>query len=56
MSIRENLIPFYNKYKNDGGIVSPMNTESCRRYLQEKAGCRVEHEDVLWLIYHVEVK
>ncbi len=31
-----------------------MNTESCRKFLQEKVGCEIEPEDVLWLIYHVD--
>ena len=52
MNNRENLMPLFKKYKNNGGMVSPMNTESCRRYLQEKANCKVESEDVLWLIYN----
>ena len=37
-NFRENLIPLF---KNNGGVVSPMNTESCRRFLQEKANCKV---------------
>lgn len=49
---REKLKPIYKEYKNNGGIISPMNTESCRRYLQEKSGRIVEPEDVLWLFYH----
>lgn len=32
----------YEEYKNNGGIISPMNTESCRRYLQEKNWYRSE--------------
>lgn len=53
MKDREKLIPLFKDYKSDGGIVSPMNTETCRRYLQEQVGCEIEPEDVLWLIYHV---
>lgn len=49
---RENLVPIFKEYKENGGIVSPMNTESCRKYLQEKIKLKVEPEDVLWLIYH----
>lgn len=49
---REELLQLFKEYKNNGGVVSPMNTESCRRYLQEKSGRKVEPEDVLWLIYH----
>lgn len=37
MKDREKLIPLFKNYKNNGGIVSPMNTESCRKYLQEKS-------------------
>lgn len=54
MQDRESLIPLFKEYKNNGGIVSPMNTESYRRYLQKKVGCKIEPEDVLWLIYHVD--
>ncbi len=51
-NFRKNLIPLFKEFKNNGGVVSPMNTESCRRYLQEKANCKVEPEDVLWCFYH----
>lgn len=51
---RENLIPIFKEYKENGGIISPMNTESCRKYLQEKIGKTVESEDVLWLFYHTK--
>lgn len=54
MNDRENLIQLYNEYKNNGGIITPMNTESCRRYLQDKSGNKVEPEDVLWLFYHTK--
>ena len=47
MGKREKLKPIYREYKNNGGIISPMNTETCRRYLQEKSGVTVETEDVL---------
>lgn len=52
MMDREKLKPFYKEYINNGGIITPMNTESCRRYLQRKIGTEVEPEDVLWLFYH----
>lgn len=51
---RENIMPFYMDYVNSGGVISPMNTEKCRKYLQEKAGVKVSHEDVLWLFYHAK--
>lgn len=51
---RETIISLYRDYINDGGTISPMNTESCRKYLQEKLGKEVFPEDVLWLIYHVK--
>ena len=44
MQDRESLIPLFKEYKNNGGIVSPMNTESCKRYLQKKVGCKIEPE------------
>ncbi len=56
MNDRENLIPLYNEYKNNGGVITPMNTESCRRYLQNKSGNKVEAEDVLWLFYNTKLK
>lgn len=49
---REKLKPLFAEYINNGGVFSPMNTESCRRYLEEKLGEIVEPEDVLWLFYH----
>lgn len=51
---RELLVRHFKAYKQEGGIVSPMNTESCRRSLQERSGRSVESEDVLWLIYHID--
>lgn len=54
MEDRKKLIPVFKEYKSNNGIVSPMNTETCRRYLQEKFGRKIEPEDVLWLIYHVD--
>lgn len=50
-SNREELMPFYKEYVENGGVITPMNTESCRKYLQDKVGNRVEPEDVLWLFY-----
>lgn len=52
MNNREKMLPFYAEYVINGGVVSPMNTESCRRYLQQRLGDEVEPEDVLWLFYH----
>lgn len=51
---RESYIPLYMDYIGSGGVISPMHTESCRRYLQEKTGIDVEPEDVLWLFYHIK--
>lgn len=51
---REKLIPLYIDYVNNGGVISPMNTESCRKYLQEKLKEAISHEDVLWLFYHTK--
>lgn len=49
---RKELMPLFFDYINKGQIFSPMNTEPCRKYLEEKYGKRVEAEDVLWLFYH----
>ena len=49
---KENMEKFYKEYINIGGKVSPFNTELCRKYLEEKAGEKITHEDVLWLFYH----
>lgn len=51
---RQSIIPMYINYINNGGVISPMNTEPCRRYLQEKLGENVNPEDVLWLFYHTK--
>ena len=51
---REDMIPMYMNYINEGGVISPMNTESCRSYLQENLGEYISHEDVLWLFYHTK--
>lgn len=51
---REKIMPLYKEYVENGGIITPMNTESCRIYLQEKTDDKVEPEDVLWLFYHVK--
>lgn len=53
---RQSIIPIYMDYVNNGGIISPMNTESCRRYLEKKLGETVEHEDVLWMFYHAKLE
>lgn len=50
---KENITQFYKEYINNGGKVSPFNTEPCRKYLEEKTRERISHEDVLWLFYHV---
>lgn len=50
---KEKLISLYREYVNCGGVISPMNTETCRKYLQEKMGRNVSPEEVLWLFYHV---
>lgn len=52
--IREDVAQFYKEYINNGGMLSPFNTESCRKYLEDKLKERVESEDVLWLFYHVK--
>lgn len=51
---REGIMSLYMDYVNNGGVISPMNTEKCRKYLQEKSGVKVSNEDVLWLFYHVK--
>ena len=51
---REGIMSLYMDYVNNGGVISPMNTEKCRKYLQEKSGVKVSHEDVLLLFYHVK--
>ena len=51
---RESMIPIYKEYVKNNGIISPMNTETCRKYLQEKSGEDVSPEDVLWLFYHTK--
>lgn len=54
--IMNSIIQLYRDYVNDGGMVSPMNTEPCRKYLQEKSGKYITSEDVLWLFYHTKQK
>ncbi len=54
MDRREYWKPVYLEYVKSGGVISPMNTESCRRYIQEKLNTKVEPEDVLWLFYHTK--
>ena len=41
MQDRESLIPLFKEYKNNGGIVSPMNTESCRKRLAARLNQRM---------------
>lgn len=48
---RKKLIFLYKEYVFNGGVVSPMNTESCRKYLEEKTGEIIQPEDVLWCFY-----
>lgn len=48
------VVRLYKEYINNGGKVSPFNTEPCRKYLQEKVGEKIEPEDVLWLFYHTK--
>lgn len=52
MNNREKCCRFTQNNVINGGVVSPMNTESCRRYLQQRLGDEVEPEDVLWLFHH----
>lgn len=54
MPNRQEIMPLYKEYVENGGKISPMNTEPCRRYLQEQTGESVASEDVLWLFYHAE--
>ena len=34
--------------------VSPMNTEPCRRYLEDATNQKVSNEDVLWCFYNID--
>ena len=54
MDQRENWKIVYTEYVESGGIVSPMNTESCRKYLENKLKTKVNSVDVLWLYYHTK--
>ena len=61
----EVLMPLYKEYtkedrkallerrENYVRKVSPMNTESCRRYLEDVTNQEVSSEDVLWCFYNV---
>lgn len=49
---REDMKEIFKEYVDNGGDFSPMNTEPCRRYLEEQIGEYVDSEDVLWLFYH----
>lgn len=40
-NFRENLIPLFKEFKNNGGVLSPMNTESCRRCSFVFLSCRL---------------
>lgn len=48
---RNRLKSLYNEYVENGGVISPMNTETCRRYLQNMINVDVQPEDVLRLFY-----
>lgn len=39
-------------FKSNGGIITPMNTESARKFLQDKINKDIEPEDILYLFYH----
>lgn len=54
MACSDSIVKFYKEYKASGGKITPMNTETCRKYLEEKLGKYVRHEDVLWLFYNVK--
>lgn len=61
----EVLLPLYKEYtkeyrmaileRRDNYVrkVSPMNTESCRRYLEDAINQKVSNEDVLWCFYNI---
>lgn len=54
MDKRKDWKSAYIEYVKSGGVISPMNTELCRKYLQNKLSKKVEAEDVLWLFYHTK--
>lgn len=54
MDKREEWKSVFIEYVKNGGAISPMNTEPCRKYLQEKLNTKIESEDILWLFYHVK--
>ncbi|MGN0514407.1 MAG: hypothetical protein ACI4GD_09010 [Lachnospiraceae bacterium] len=49
---KELFLAYLEFKKNKGHRISPMNTEPCRKYLQEKLGRTVQSEDILFLFYH----
>lgn len=49
---KEFFLAYLEFKKNKEHRISPMNTESCRKYLQEKLGRAVEPEEILFLFYH----
>lgn len=51
---REDMKPIFVEYKKGGGVVSPMNIESCRKYIEKRISEDVSPEDVLWLFYHTK--
>lgn len=61
----EVLMPLYKEYTKEDRIailekrkdyvrkVSPMNTEPCRKYLEDVTNQEVSSEDVLWCFYNI---
>lgn len=61
----EVLMPLYEEYTNEDRIallerrkdyvrkVSSMNTEPCRKYLEDIINQPVSNEDVLWCFYNI---
>ena len=64
----EVLMPLYKEYTKEDRIallerrenyvrkVSPLNTEPCRRYLEDIINRPVSSEDVLWCFYNIGTK
>lgn len=62
---KEVLMPLYKDYTKEDRMailerrdnyvrkVSPMNTEPCRRYLEDALNQKVSNEDVLWCFYNI---
>ena len=49
---KEDKIALLEKRKNYVRKVSPMNTEPCRRWLEDTINQKVSSEDVLWCFYN----